>query len=113
MELTVNMAIPTAIEIGATGLQGLAQEIRTVLSTRKGSVPLDRNFGLSWEVVDSPLPQVLPLIIAEIVDAIERDVPRVCVKDVQFGNALTDTMDGRLLPIVTVEIREEYIHEFR
>lgn len=45
--LTVDMAQRQIIQIGATGLAGLAQEIRMVLATRKGSVPLDRDFGLS------------------------------------------------------------------
>ena len=44
MELTVDMSVPASVEIGATGLRGLAQEIRTALATRKGSVPLDRDF---------------------------------------------------------------------
>ncbi|MFR8053758.1 MAG: hypothetical protein ACLU6O_03215 [Bilophila wadsworthia] len=39
MELTVDMSVPASVEIGATGLRGLAQEIRTALATRKGSVP--------------------------------------------------------------------------
>ena len=51
MELTVDMSVPAPVEIGATGLRGLAQEIRTALATRKGSVPLDRDFGLSWELI--------------------------------------------------------------
>ena len=57
MELTVDMSVPASVEIGATGLRGLAQEIRTALATRKGSVPLDRDFGLSWELIDLPLPE--------------------------------------------------------
>lgn len=113
MEITVNMSQPVAVEVGATGLRGLAQEIRTVLSTAKGSVPMDRNFGLSWDTVDLPMPQVLPLFISDIVEALEANVPRIRVKDVQFGNSTEDTLDGVLLPIVTVEIREEYLDEFR
>lgn len=58
MELTVDMSVPASVEIGATSLRGLAQEIRTALATRKGSVPLDRDFGLSWELIDLPLPEV-------------------------------------------------------
>ena len=26
----------------------ILQNVRTILSTRKGSVPLDRDFGLTW-----------------------------------------------------------------
>lgn len=66
MELTVDMSVPASVEIGATGLRGLAQEIRTALATRKGSVPLDRDFGLSWELIDLPLPESRPLLVAEI-----------------------------------------------
>ena len=58
MELTVDMSVPASVEIGATGLRGLAQEIRTALATRKGSVPLDRDFGLSWELIDLPPPNL-------------------------------------------------------
>ena len=31
------------------------QNVRTILSTRKGSVPLDRDFGISWEYLDRPI----------------------------------------------------------
>jgi phage baseplate assembly protein W len=99
--------------VGATGLAGLAQEIRTVLATRKGSVPLDRDFGLSWDVVDMPMPEALPYLVAEIGRALERHVPRVRVRDIGFAKSAADTGDGVLRPVVTVEIREEYLHEFR
>ena len=84
MELTVDMSVPASVEIGATGLRGLAQEIRTALATRKGSVPLDRDFGLSWELVDLPLPESRPLLVAEIGRGLERCVPRIRVKSVTF-----------------------------
>ncbi len=113
MELIVDMRLSLGVQIGASGLAGLAQEIRTVLATRKGSVPLDRDFGLSWDVVDLPMPQALPLLVAEIGQALERHVPRIRVRDVHFDNVLQDTLDGVLKPRVTVEIRKEYLDDFR
>ena len=113
MDLTVDMSVPASVEIGATGLKGLAQEIRTVLATRKGSVPLDRDFGLSWDVIDLPLPEVRPLLVAEIGQSLERYVPRIRVRSVTFKTDTDSAVEGRLLPVVTVEIRKEYIDEFR
>ena len=102
MELTVDMSVPASVEIGATGLRGLAQEIRTALATRKGSVPLDRDFGLSWE-----------LLVAEIGRGLERCVPRIKVKSVAFKADTSGAADGKLTPVVTVEIRKEYLNDFR
>lgn len=113
MELTVDMSAPASVEIGATGLRGLAQEIRTALATRKGSVPLDRDFGLSWEAIDLPLPESRPLLVAEIGRGLERCVPRVKVKSVAFKADAPGAADGKLIPVVTVEIRKECLHDFR
>ena len=111
MELTVDMSVPASVEIGATGLRGLAQEIRTALATRKGSVPLDRDFGLSWELID--LPESRPLLVAEIGRGLERCVPRIKVKSVTFRTDTSGAADGKLTPVVTVEIRKEYLNDFR
>ena len=108
MELTVDMSVPASVEIGATGLRGLAQEIRTALATRKGSVPLDRDFGLSWELIESR-----PLLVAEIGRGLERCVPRIKVKSVAFKADTSGAADGKLTPVVTVEIRKEYLNDFR
>ena len=113
MELTVDMGVPASVEIGATGLRGLAQEIRTALATRKGSVPLDRDFGLSWELIDLPLPESRPLLVAEIGRGLERCVPRIRVKSVTFKADAPGAADGKLPPVVTVEIRKEYLHDSR
>ena len=110
MELTVDMGVPTSVEIGATGLRGLAQEIRTALATRKGSVALDRDFGLSWELIDLPLPESRPLLVGR---GLERCVPRIKVKSVTFRTDAPGAADGRLTPVVTVEIRKEYLNDFR
>lgn len=108
--LTVNMSQKPGIRIGATGLAGLEQEIRTVLATRKGSVPLDRDFGLSWEFVDKPMTEAMPYMVAEIGQQLERFVPRIRVRDISFTS--TEPVKGVLQPTVTVEIREEYLNEF-
>lgn len=65
MDFVVDTTLPAHIVIGATGLVGLAQEVRTLLATRKGSVPLDRDFGVDWSFVDSPVSAAMPRIVTE------------------------------------------------
>ncbi len=109
--LTVSMSRPAAVRIGATGLDQLEQEIRTVLATRKGSVPLDRDFGISWDYVDLPVTEAMPYMVAEIGQQLERYVPRIRVRDISFAS--NEPVEGNLCPTVTVEIREEYLNDFR
>ena len=107
----LDMAQRQHIQIGVTGLAGLAQEIRMVLATRKGSVPLDRDFGLSWDHVDRPMGEAMQYMVAEIGQQLERYVPRIRVRDISFSS--NDAVDGQLIPRVTVEIREEYRGDFQ
>lgn len=113
MEITVDMSAPLSVEIGATGLRGLAQELRTAFATRKGSVPLDRDFGLSWDMIDLSLPESRPMLVAEIGRGLERCVPRIRVKSVTFRPDPSEAADGKLAPVVVVEIRKEHLNDFR
>lgn len=108
--LVVDMAKKAGVNIGARGLAQLEQEIRTVLATRKGSVPLDRDFGLTWDYVDLPMPEAMPYMVSEIGQQLEKYVPRIRVRDISFSSP--DPVDGVLVPKVIVEIREEFAHEF-
>ena len=113
MDFVVDMTLPARIIVGATGLQGLAQEIRTLLSTRKGSVPLDRDFGIDWSLIDMPLTDAMPQAIAEYSRQIERYVPRVRVVSVKFKQAAGAALEGKLFPVVKVAVKEEYLDELR
>lgn len=107
--LTVS-SVPAPVTIGATGLAQLAQEIRMVLATRKGSLPLDRDFGVDWSLVDNPENTLLPLAVAEVAQAIEANVPRVTVRSVSFERS--NAIDGEVIPKAVCRIREEYLKDF-
>lgn len=85
----------------------ILQNVRTILATRKGTVPLDRDFGLSWDQIDRPTAVVMMQIRSEIVDAIEQYEPRARVESIEFDEDVEGVMDGRLMPRVTVSIPEE------
>lgn len=112
MDIIVDSTLSSGVEVGATGVRQLAQEVRTLLSTSRGSVPLDRDFGVSWELIDMTLPQAKQMLIAEVAQQIERYVPRVKFKGIAFPDTRPEAVDGRLAFKVTVTIREEYLDEF-
>ena len=39
------------------------QNVKTILTTMQGTVPLDRDFGIDSEVVDKPINVIRPLIV--------------------------------------------------
>ena len=73
--------------------------IAVLLSTRAGSVAMDREFGLSWDFVDLPAQAALT---AEIVAKVAKYEPRAQVQNVTY----TVGDDGTLLPHVEVTINE-------
>ena len=85
------------------------QNVRCILATRKGSVPFDRTFGVSWGMLDKPLPVAKAMMIAAVVEAVQEYEPRAEVRGVRFDADADAAMEGRLNPIVTIEIREDEV----
>lgn len=90
-----------------TEVEEILQNVRTILNTRKGTVPLDRDFGVSWEYIDQPIPVAKALLQSSVIDAIEQYEPRAYVEAVEFKDDNEDAMEGILKPIVTISIGEE------
>lgn len=93
----------------ATEEAEILQNVRTLLLTRLGSVPLDRGLGLSWEHLDMPLPAVRSLMTAAIIDLIDEYEPRARVQSVEFEENIENAMEGILRPRVIISIGEEDI----
>lgn len=99
MQHVLNLSQPISFAPGTVAAEVL-QNVRTILATRKGTVPLDRDFGLEWEHVDKPI----QLIQAEIIEAVERWEPRAVIDKIEFGEGAEEAMDGLLNPIITLSI---------
>ncbi|MDL2280313.1 GPW/gp25 family protein [Selenomonadales bacterium OttesenSCG-928-I06] len=80
----------------------IIQNVKTILTTTKFSVPLDRDFGIDASLLDSPLPVAQARLTAEIFDAIQKYEPRAKVKKVFYAG---DPIEGKLIPTVRVVIR--------
>lgn len=86
----------------------ILQNVRTILAGSVGTFPLSRGFGISWEHLDKPLPVVMSLMTAAIIDAVEEQEPRATVQSVEFEDTTEDdAMGGILRPRVKVSIGED------
>jgi len=71
-------------KIGLKGIDEIIQNVKVILNTPKGTVPLDRDFGVDWSVIDSPTTIALQKLRVNIVKAVEKYEPRVKVKSVEI-----------------------------
>jgi len=100
--LTVLSAPLTDIEIGATGLRSIYQNVQAIIATLRGSLFLDRTFGIAQDVVDLPTPAAMARFMSEVTLEVEKQEPRVKVVSVAF-----DRPDGEgvLMPKVLIQIK--------
>lgn len=83
-----------------TEIEEILQNVRIILTTVKGSVPLDRDFGIDGSYVDKPIPVARAKLSAEIMKAVQKYEPRVTISSISFSGS----QDGVLVPKVEVRI---------
>lgn len=105
MELNVIGTLDRVI-VGATGVTEIIQNVKTIMSTVLGTVPLDRAFGIDGEFVDQPLPVAQARAAAAMVTAVEKWEPRVQVQKITWVDDPAGAADGRLVPNVRIKLRE-------
>lgn len=96
------------LQIGATGVSALLQNIRVIVLTSLYSVPLDRAFAHVGEAIDSPAPLKTARLVGSLTEAIEKYEPRVKVQTITFteDNVRGALMDGRMVPKITFSLRD-------
>lgn len=93
MILDVKANLRSVAILPTSTLEEIVQNVQMILATIKGTVPLDRDFGVSSKVLDMPINAAQAKISAEIVTAINKFEPRVKVKKCIFGNDLDGLSD--------------------
>lgn len=78
----------------------ILQNVNTILNTWKGTVPLHRDFGLDADLLHRPINMVEDMVIADVIEAIEKYEPRAIVTNVRLS-ADAKHPDGVL---ITVEL---------
>lgn len=76
----------------------LNRKLTLLLTTQKGTLPLDREFGIDFDFLDRPAEAARSLFTAEVTLAVATYIPEVCVKAVEWiaGGA------GALIPKVVI-----------
>lgn len=102
--MTYTVAVSSVpMKLGETDrTRSILMNIATILRTRKGSVPMYRQFGLSQDYVGMPTIAARPVMYAAIREAVEAFEPRCRVIGVTFS----ESSPGELIPSVEVEINE-------
>ncbi|MBQ4469381.1 MAG: GPW/gp25 family protein [Synergistaceae bacterium] len=84
-------------------VEEVVQNVRTICTTPKYSVPMDRAFGVDAKMLDRPTPKAMAALQAELIQAIRKFEPRCKVKKIYFDGDI----DGRLNFIVRILIDNE------
>lgn len=62
----------------------LRQELNMLLSTRAGSVPVIRDYGMSWQCLDAPPEVAESLFYQELLQKTEKYVPDIKIVEIEF-----------------------------
>lgn len=79
-------------------LADLDRQLALLLSTRAGTMPLDRAFGLDLNFVDMPQEIAKSLYTAEVTQKVPQLIPAVRVREITWGRAES----GKLTPKVVI-----------
>ena len=84
-------------------MEEVAQNVRTICTTEKYSVPMDRLFGVDATMLDRPTPKAMAALQAELIQAIRKYEPRCKVRKISFEGDI----NGKLTVKVRIAINEE------
>ena len=80
------------------------QNVRMILTTPVGTVPLRRTWFMDYSLLDLPIPLARAQLRANIFEAIKRFEPRATVLEINFVENEQDLLEGRMIPSVLIEI---------
>jgi len=101
------------LQIGLTGIEEIIQNIRIIITTIKGTLPLDRGFGVKGDFIDLPAPIAKAVLISEIAEEIEKQEKRVKITRLEFLETDNpEEIEGKLIPRIFFKIKDEYLNEY-
>ena len=78
----------------------IIQNVITICTTLKGSVPMDRALGVNPALIDEPVSVMKARISSEITEAIRKYEPRARVSEISFEGDI----NGKITPRVKVRM---------
>lgn len=81
----------------------VGQNLMVLLLVLRGTQPLERGLGMSWNQVDRPIQQVQTDVAMELYDQVDRYEPRAEIVSVSCEG---DPLTGRVVPKIEFRLRE-------
>lgn len=103
MVVDITAELDTVDMAPADTMTEIMQNVKTILTTPKGTVPLFREFGLDTTMVDDPLPVAQAKYTAQIIETVQKYEPRAIVTKVIYSG---NEKDGVLKAKVRVKIED-------
>lgn len=105
MSYTVTASEPIKINLAPASLiEEILQNLSMILQTVKNTAPLYRDFGLSGNSLDKPIPVAETLLVGEVCEAVQKYEPRAKIIKITFEQSAAA---GKLNPCLEVEINDE------
>jgi hypothetical protein len=89
------------IDFGATGRDEILQNVKHIIITEYFSVPLDREFGFDYSMIDKPMAIAEAVLAQEVAMKISLYEPRAQFRSISY---VRDEMIGKLSPSVVVAL---------
>ncbi len=86
----------------------IEQNIRVILGTYRGTVPLNRKFGIDTSFIDNPSNKALIISKLKISEAIQEFEPRVEVTKISIERDIENALNGDFTMLVEVNIKDEF-----
>ena len=102
MIIDVTAELKDIIFIPASEYEEILQNVRTIITTMKKTVPMDREFGIDGELIDLPIAAAQAKLTGAIVAAVAKYEPRAQVVSVDYEGKETD---GTLQPKVRIKLK--------
>ena len=72
--------------------QEVAQNVAMIISTRKGTCPMARDIGLSYDWIGRGINVAHALVAAEVVEALEEQEPRATLEGITLAESDGETV---------------------
>lgn len=82
--ITTNTSNERDYNLNATLEEEIKQNVINIVTRIQGNVPLNREKGIYSEYIDNPSEEVKQLIIADLIEELEREEPRFEVEDIEL-----------------------------
>lgn len=83
----------------------LLRQAYVLMSVRKGSIPIDRDFGINMDILSEPVSDLETDLMTELLEQFEKYIPELKVVSVEISD-LDD--QGMIKPVITLERNTSY-----